>query len=306
MNTKHWLSGALVTLLLSGTSLTATASIKVVTSIKPLELLVLAVAGEDATVTNLVPSGSSPHTYTMKPSQRRALEDADRVFWVGPQLESFLARLLGSEGLNRRTVRLGPEEVDTDHHEPRQEQDEHHHEGHDHDHGGTDPHVWLDPALALAMAANIKQSLAELPGANQAQLNQRFNDFREKLTQAEAEIRKELQSLKGISLFTYHDAFRRYAEHYGLEVAGVLTLNPEVSPGARHMAEVQERLSKKTNPCLLTEPQFKRDWWRGITRGMDITLSEWDPLAGDITPSVNGYIDFQRTIADSALRCLRD
>jgi zinc transport system substrate-binding protein len=302
MNLKLWLSGALASLLLAGFSFNANASTRVVTSIKPLELLVLAVADEKVEITNLVPSGSSPHTYSMKPSQRRALENADRVFWVGPQLESFLTRLLEGEELHRRTVALGPEEADDE--EPDHEEAGHH--GHDHDHGSTDPHVWLDPALALDMATRIKQSLAELPDADPAQLDKRFEEFREKLAVAESDIREKLQPLEGISLFTYHDAFSRYAEHYGLEVEGVLTLNPEVSPGARHMAEVREQLRNANNPCLLTEPQFQREWWRGITSGMDITLAEWDPLAGDITPSANGYIDFQHKIADSVLRCLQD
>ena len=163
-----------------------------------------------------------------------------------------------------------------------------------------------DPALALEMATQIKQSLAELPDADAAQLDKRLGGFREKLAVAESEIREKLQPLENISLFTYHDAFRRYAEHYDLEVAGVLTLNPEVSPGARHMAEVQEQLRNANNPCLLTEPQFQREWWRGITSGMDITLAEWDPLAGDIAPSANGYIEFQHRIADSVLHCLQD
>lgn len=302
MKPRSWLSGAVAPLLLACLSLSANAATQVVTSIKPLELLVLAVADDDVEITNLVPSGSSPHTYTMKPSQRRALQSADRVFWVGPQLESFLARLLEGDELQSRTIALAPGEADDDGHN-HQEPDHH---DHGHDHGGTDPHVWLDPALALEMATQIKQSLAELPGADAAQLDKRLGEFRKELAVAESEIREKLQPLENISLFTYHDAFRRYAEHYDLEVAGVLTLNPEVSPGARHMAEVQEQLRNANNPCLLTEPQFQREWWRGITSGMDITLAEWDPLAGDIVPSANGYIEFQHRIADSVLHCLQD
>lgn len=301
MNAKNWLSVALAPLLLLAFSVNAAASAKVVTSIKPLELLVLSVAEEDVEITNLVPAGSSPHTYTMKPSQRRALENADRVFWIGPQLETFLTRLLEGAELRNRTVALGPEEADEEGHHHEQP-----HHGDGHNHGDSDPHVWLDPALALEMADRIRQSLSELPGADATKLEQRLSQFREKLSVAESEIREKLQSLEDISLFTYHDAFSRYAEHYGLEVEGVLTLNPEVSPGARHMAEVQKQLRNAKNPCLLTEPQFQRDWWQGITGGMDITLAEWDPLAGDITPSANSYIDFQHDIADSVLRCLQD
>ncbi|HBM48647.1 MAG TPA: ABC transporter substrate-binding protein, partial [Marinobacter sp.] len=76
----------------------------VVTSIKPLELLVKAVAGDSVQVSTLVPPGSSPHNYTMKPSQRRALEQADAIFWVGPEMETFLSRLLGGHEFDGRVV----------------------------------------------------------------------------------------------------------------------------------------------------------------------------------------------------------
>ena len=130
MKPRPWLSGAVASLLLVCLSLSANAATQVVTSIKPLELLVLAVADDDVEITNLVPSGSSPHTYTMKPSQRRALQSADRVFWVGPQLESFLARLLEGDELQSRTIALAPGEADDDGHN--HQEPDHHDHGHDH------------------------------------------------------------------------------------------------------------------------------------------------------------------------------
>jgi zinc transport system substrate-binding protein len=106
-----------------------------------------------------------------------------------------------------------------------------------------------------------------------------------------------------ISLFSYHSAFERFAEHYNLHLDGVLTLNPELSPGARHIAEVQNKLEQATQPCLLTEPQFDRQWWRAITEGMNVTFSTWDPLATDIESNQQGYINFQNSIAEAVLKC---
>ena len=71
------------TLLASASTLAGT---QVVTSLKPIELLVKAIAADDVEITTLVQPGSSPHNYSMKPSQRRALEAADAIFWVGPEM----------------------------------------------------------------------------------------------------------------------------------------------------------------------------------------------------------------------------
>lgn len=281
------------------TAAPANAEVNVVTSIKPLELLVRAVATEDVQVTTLVPPGSSPHNYTIRPSQRRALENADLVFWVGPDMETFLIRLLSAEEFHGRTIALSGEEVDGDEHEEEQGHD------HGHDHGeGDDPHLWVDPMLGLEMARDIAKALGEQEDADQNAINQKLAAFEAALTEREGSIRGQLGPAQEIDIFAYHNALTRFAEHYELELAGVLTLNPELSPGARHVAEVQNKLREATHPCLLTEPQFNRQWWRSITEGLDVTFSTWDPLAMEIDATETGYIDFQQSIADAILQCL--
>jgi len=316
------------------------AAANIVTSIKPLELIVKAVAGDDANVSTLVPAGSSPHSYTMKPSQRRALEQSDVIFWVGPEMETFLNRLLsGQEFKDRAVAFMGESEAALDPaHQEHGHGDEHKHKDHDdhHDHGGhrhdghhdhhddhsnhtnhagvhahdhgdgEDPHIWIDPALALDMAKQVHARLTTLEGMNPAKLDANLAQFEKKLATAEQDILERLKAAQHIGLFTYHDAFSRFAEHYGLTLDGVLTLNPELSPGARHIAEVQSKLQQANQPCLLTEPQFNRQWWRSITEGLDITFSTWDPLATDIESNADGYINFQYSIADAVAQCLAE
>lgn len=294
---------ALGSAILLGPTNTQAATTQVVTSLKPIELLVRAVAADDVEITTLVQPGASPHNYTMKPSQRRALEEADAIFWIGPDMETFLTRLLSGSEFRDRTYSLshGDNVPDAD-------TDENHHghgHGHGHDHGaGEDPHTWLDPVLALDMARDIRNVLSELEGADVKSLEANLERFEQSLSAAESDITASLEPLADIDLFTYHDAFTRFAEHYGLKVKGILTLNPELSPGARHIAEVQQKLQAANQPCLLTEPQFNRQWWRSITDGLDITFSTWDPLATDIEADRDGYIAFQQGLADAVLKCL--
>ncbi len=321
MTVKHFAGAATVGLAALLGSANALAATQVVTSLKPIELLVKAVAADDAEVTTLVPPGSSPHNYTMKPSQRRALENADAIFWVGPEMETFLTRLLSGSDFRDRAYSLMHEEdvpgidTDDDHdghsHDDHDDHDDHgqgHEEetGHDaHDHGdGEDPHIWLDPALALGMARDIHKVLSQQDGADVDALDANLDSFERNLSAAESDITARLKPLADIDLFTYHDAFTRFVEHYGLNLEGILTLNPELSPGARHIAEVQQKLQKANQPCLLTEPQFNRQWWRSITEGLDITFSTWDPLATDIESNRDGYIAFQHGLADALVECL--
>ena len=64
----------------------------VVVSIKPIHALVADVMDGVGTPTLLLPSASSPHVYTLRPSDARALEAAAVVVWIGPELETFLEK----------------------------------------------------------------------------------------------------------------------------------------------------------------------------------------------------------------------
>lgn len=284
------------------------ADTRIVTSLKPLTLLVRAIATDDMQISTLVPAGASPHNYAMKPSQRRALENADVIFWVGPEMETFLARLLTGEEFHDRSVAFmsAPGDAHGTEHNSASDEPDGGHTGHgDHHHDGEDdPHLWLDPALAIDMAETIRDVLATMDGADPHALDRNLEAFRNSLATTEQSIRHQFEPVREVSLFAYHNALVRFAEHYNLTLSGVLTLNPELSPGARHIAEVQARLRSSARPCLLTEPQFNRQWWRSITEGLDITFSTWDPLATDIEVTANGYANFQQAIADAVLKCL--
>jgi zinc transport system substrate-binding protein len=328
-------------------ALPAAADTQIVTSIKPLELLVRAVATDDVTVTSLVAPGGSPHNYTLRPSQRRALEQADAIFWVGPEVESFLIGLLANNEFSGRTHQLmgqtdnrneeaphADDDQSREHNDHQQHQaDEEKHDGHsdedkhndhankeehsehsdehtqandehNHDHGtGDDPHIWVDPQQALEMAHSIAQTLSKLDSTNAQAIQQNLEAFEQRLNAREASIREQLEPLQNRTLFSYHSAFTRFAEHYGLQLQGVLTLNPALSPGAKHIAEVQNQLKQAGSACLLTEPQFNTQWWKSITEGLDITFSTWDPLATDIPATPEGYEQFQQSIADAVLNC---
>ena len=306
--------GALASIF-STASLAAT---QIVASIKPVELIVRAVATDDMQSTSLVPPGSSPHTYSMKPSERRALEDAEVIFWVGPEMETFLSRLLSGQDFKHRAVALLAADQGVSGNDGHADRKESHGDHADHDHGhaaqehgdghdhgdGEDPHIWLDPELAIEMAETIHRALSTLDGVDTRALDRNLARFTDSVRQMDGTIREQLAPARDISLFAYHDAFTRFAEHYELQLDGVLTLNPELSPGARHIAEVQDKLRKGSHPCLLTEPQFNRQWWHTITQGLNVTFSTWDPLATHVAVSPDGYNQFQQSIVDAVLKCL--
>ncbi|MEI2773496.1 MAG: zinc ABC transporter substrate-binding protein [Candidatus Competibacter sp.] len=86
--------------------LIALAEPKVVASIKPVHSLVAGVMQGIGEPRLLVPGGASPHQYSLRPSDARAISEADVVFWIGPELESFASKPLRNTEGKLRAVAL--------------------------------------------------------------------------------------------------------------------------------------------------------------------------------------------------------
>jgi zinc transport system substrate-binding protein len=71
---------------------------RVITSIGPLGGIAAAVMDGVGTPSVLLEPGSSPHAYSLRPSQAQALSEADLIVWVGPDMEAFLERPLAALG----------------------------------------------------------------------------------------------------------------------------------------------------------------------------------------------------------------
>ena len=137
-------SALIATTILSASMSMAQADLKVVASIKPIHSLVAGVMEGTGTPTLIVEGAGSPHTYALKPSQARRLQEADLVFWVGNTLEPFLQKPLESiaskattvtlmdvDGLNQITFREGGAFDAHGHNDHKGHDDHDEHKGHD-------------------------------------------------------------------------------------------------------------------------------------------------------------------------------
>ena len=139
---------------------------RVVASIKPVQSLAAQVMEGIGAPDLLVRGGASPHTYAMKPSDAKALGEAALVFWIGPDLESFLVKPLDSvkgravsliqvPGVTQLDAREGGTWEAHDHGAG----DDHGRHEHDHEAREVNAHIWLDPLNAKAMVAAIASEL---------------------------------------------------------------------------------------------------------------------------------------------------
>lgn len=274
----------LATLLMPGFGAAAAPRPSIVTSFFPLYCWAVNVAGTNAVVENLLPPRAEPHDYAFTIGDARKLTAADLIVVNGLGLEGWLPKFLKSSPDSRtRVVKI------SDGLKVQLIAGEHQH-GHDHaDHDESDhanPHLWLDPQLAAHGVSNILVALQRVDPAHAAVYARNAQAYLATLQKLDADIRQSLAGATNRALVTYHDAFPYFARRYGLEIAGLVELIPEVNPTAKHLARLDRTLRERGLKIIYVPTAGATPVARRIARDLRVTLAELDTLeSGPLIPS---------------------
>lgn len=277
---------------------------RVVASIKPVHALASAVMAGVARPTLLVPGGQSPHTYGLKPSDARALNEAQLVFWVGPMIESFLIRPLAALDSSVHVVTLIEE--------PRLTRYPVRAAGAAEAAAGTarvpvvalDGHVWLDPQNAMVIVTRMREELSGLDPAHAGTYAENATATLARLTVLDHALSARLAPLREKPFVVFHDAYQYFERRYGLARIGAIALNPELQPGARTLRALRARVIEQGALCAFAEPQFEPKLLRAVTRGTSARLGILDPEGARLEPGAELYFVLLNNLADSLARCL--
>lgn len=287
----------------------ASAPPKVAVSIKPLHSIAAAIMKGVAEPELIVKGASSPHTYSMRPSDAELLQHADIVFWTGPELEAFLEKPI--EALSGNTlnipliddsdvIRLPPRESGT--FEPHQDGDEHAGAG---DHGEeVDPHFWLDPENARAIARVMTRTLGNIDPNHQAAYEANRKAFDAQMVSLEDEVSKEVAPIEGRPYIVFHDAYQYFERRFGLSAAGSITIKPEVQPGAARISEIETKLRSLGAICIFSEPQFEPRLIQTMAEESGAHRGVLDPLGADIPEGPDMYETLIKGLATGLNSCL--
>jgi zinc transport system substrate-binding protein len=280
--------------------------LKVVTTIGPLHSLTAAVMAGVGTPTLLVRGGMSPHTFTLRPSDAKAIEEASLVFWFGETLEPGLARairalprgevisLLSQAPLSLLPAREGG---------PWEEEDEDGH-GHDHAHGDDDPHVWLDPRNGAVLASYIAKVLSRSYPDHAARFTANADALQDRLEALERDLAARLTPINEAPYLVFHDAYQYFERRFDLRPVGSITVNPERAPGGQRLSALRERLVTSGARCVFQEPQFESRAVAVIVEGTATKVGVLDPLGAELEPGPEAYPTLLRRLADNLTACL--
>ncbi|AWB47234.1 zinc ABC transporter substrate-binding protein [Gemmobacter aquarius] len=279
----------------------------VVTDIPPVHSLVAQVMGDLGTPTLLLTKGASEHDFQLRPSQAQALADAELVVWIGPELTPWLDRAMQGLTDAESLPLLDAPETAT---RPFSADGAHLHDDHAdgaHDHTGTDPHAWLDPANAKAWLGLIAARLAALDPANAATYAANAAQAQAATDALDARIAAELAPLQDRPFVVYHDAYGYFAARYGLQIAGSVALGDATAPGAAKLSALQQGLAAGQATCLFPEAQHDTALAVQLVEGTSLRLGPpLDPVGSTLTPGAGAYAALIETLATAIAGCLTD
>jgi zinc transport system substrate-binding protein len=317
---------------------------QVAVDIAPVHSLVAQVMGDLGSPELVLPPGASPHGYALRPSEARALQEADLVVWVGPGLTPWLSSALGSlagdaavvEAMEAEGVTLldmresavfpghdhdhGDVHAEADAHDHDHDHDRDHAEAHahdddhaedhahddDHEHGEHDPHVWLHPDNATAIVRAVAVALSEIDPDNAAVYGANAEAAAERIGALEAELSARLAPVQGLPFVVFHDGYQYFEAAFGLEAAGAISMSDARMPSAARLAEVRGRIEELGAACVAAEPQFDPGLVEAVAEGADVRTAVLDPLGMALEPGAELYGAMMRDLASALVGCGAD
>ena len=275
---------------------TSSEDFNVAVTVKPVHSLVAGImkgAGEPSLIMN---TGASPHHYSLRPSERRALARASLIFWVGPELETFMPRILDSldpastnvalieaKGLLRLPAR-------TVHQHPKAQ-------------SRTDPHIWLSADNAHVMVDTIANELISLDTAHAHIYEANRKRLHQHISETDGQIQRKLSG-KTSAFLSYHDAYQYFEKAYGLNNSGFVSSGEEISPSAKYVRELRNKIQQQQLHCLFYEAPNRPALVDTLTHGLGVEVLELDAMGTRYEPGEDTWFKIMTKLAESYYSCL--
>jgi len=223
--------------------------------------------GDNVMIETIIPAGVDVHTFEPSPADAQKLAGADLIVMNGLGLDEWALSLLEAAGKSEEDVLELAEGIDEsnawvylegEEHDEEEGEEHSEEEGEEHGHGGTDPHIWLDPKGAAIYVNRIAARVAaELPERAMAIESARDAGLAE-IAALDEELRVGFAAIDASTrkIVTFHDAFGYFARAYEIEIVGVAVEAPGQEPSAKEIAALIDAIKAAGVTSVFSEAQF--------------------------------------------------
>ena len=252
-------------------------AVKVVATLPVLKEFAEQVGQEHVQVATLISGLESEHTYSPKPSDLRAIEQARLLLKIGLGLEVWVSGLIKNAGNTELRVITTSENVPliTD-------------EGAG-AHGPGNPHIWLDPENAKIMSRNIAEGLIAVDSAHKGVYLRNLESYVERIERSEKELHARVTSLRDRRIITHHPAWPYFARRFGFHIEGEIVRQVGAEATAAHLARLAHRIKTEKIKVIVSEPQLNQKITQALARETGARVVLLSPLPGAI-PGTATYL----------------
>lgn len=243
----------------------------------PFEFVATRVAGDHATVTNLLAPGSDGHDLELSPQQVAAVSNADLVLYQSgyqAALDEAVEQQSPANVLDTASFLTLRTAAEDDDHDADDADDDHEAD----EHGGYDPHVWLDPTNVAEIADHTAQLLSQLQPENADAFTANAQQLRSELTSLDADFASGLANCRTNTFITSHTAFGYLAARYGLDQVGISGLSPEEEPSPARIAQVQQIATERDVTTIFYETAVSPKVSQAIASDLGLATDVLDPI----------------------------
>lgn len=262
----------------------ASQRIKVVSSIYPLTDFVRNVGGDRVSAMTLLPPAASPHVFSPSPRDLAEITDARLFVKIGLGFEFWTKDFLPADGSRTlivvETSRGVKTLAETEGGRP---------EGHI-----ANPHIWLDPVLAMEQVRRIRDALIRIDPSHRSQYEKNTRSYLEQLRRLDLEIRETIARLPKRLLIAIHPTWRYFARRYGLTEGGVLEKSPGKEPTPAELMQIVRRIRKAGAAVIVAEPQLNDKAARVLAAEVGAEIVWMDPIGTPDRPERSTYLKLMR------------
>lgn len=248
----------------------------IVTTFYPIYDFTKEIVGDEGNVKLLIPAGTEPHDFEPSAKERAEISDADVFVYNSSDMEFFvdlLKDLVDSKQTLMIEAAKGIDRLES------QEADEHEEseEGHDHAHE-YDPHVWLDPVLAIKEVRTIAGELGEKYPDKKEIFTKNADAYIKKLEALDQKYSEELKNATNRTFVTQHAAFAYLANQYNLEQVAISGVSPDQEPTPSRLAELKEFVKKNNIKVIYFEENASSKVAETLSNETGVKLEVLNPL----------------------------
>lgn len=267
----------------------------IVVSIKPIHSLVANLTEGVSFPTLLMQNATSPHHYTIRPSEMRRLTEASLLLMVGESLEQNLIKVAKTLPRHVKVVEL----LKTPDLEPilyRQISITHS--------ASYDPHIWLDPLRMIKVVNHIVKHLSDADPVHKEKYQTNAARLQEKLKALHETLSLKLNPIQNKQFLTFHDAYAYLIERYRLKKADFVVQHPEEPLSAEQLSELSKGVKQDKFACIFQEEAFPSRVMAVLTEHTKIPMGVLDPIGNRHPPGPTLYFKMMLDMANSMSNCL--